>query len=305
MDSYRQLQAEKWQRNAINVEPPIVEPISDAPPLIKQQPPALKPEQEERISIVAVDSTSLESIKTFLKESDGLIPRYGILFGTIGEDGYTIIVDAIYEASQDVITGKFLRDSRQPMVTRVAAVMELRPVGILIAKISKNLTASDLIQVAQLPHAAAHALLLMSTVGPDFQVTGFVPTKELFEKLQTGQLTEGTTLTGKTVNGGLDGMTLYKSVAVVTRALNDVIHNGFYRLNRPNHTPTLEDAKAFIAVRREKAKITEMYLQIADFHLLLFLADELGEETAHRAILAIHQKEDELIEDLMASSDAW
>ncbi len=291
MESYRRLQAEKWRRS---IEPKDATPVVDSP-----------------ISILTVDANSLDSVREFCKTSQGR--RTGILFGALDDDGYSVIVDAIYECSQDPVTAEPLRDTRMPMISRINSLMCLRPVGILVTsddtepKLAER--AADLLRVSQLEGAAARVLLMISSREPDYKVGAILLTDACLQLAKSGELTKTTTLAGKTVNGGLDGITLQRPLAVVKRTVNTIVHTGFYRLNRPNHTPTLDDARAFLLARREKAGIEKLHIQLADYHLILFIADALGELAAERVIIAIQREEDELVEDLigllMASSNEF
>lgn len=297
LSSYRQLQAEKWQKS--QEKPP-------APTLEEDD----YPKQNDSIAIVAIDNTSLESIKKFRLEwdqelcvSDRKIFRTGVLFGTIAEDKFTVIVDAIYELPQDSITGEVMRDSRIQLVTRLSKLMGLHPVGLLVsfrgAGYEGYQRAQDLVQLINLEGAICHILFMVSSGYMSDHQAAIVPTAQCFSHVKRGTLTSETTLTGPTVNGGLELSPLQRSIAIVKRMENTIIHTGFYRLNRPNHTPTMDDAKAFIISRKTKAGIDKIHQQLADYHLIMFLADVLGESTAERIIISIFGEDDELLEDLM------
>lgn len=292
MDDYRRVQADKWKKK--------------------------KPPQRTVQAEILVDSTSLDSISTFLaKTTSGKILRSGILYGTIeningSEESSSssteeikrrIVVDAIYESAQDTNTGEPLYDCRSDMIQNISALMGLRPVGILVGGSGcVSPQSQSLCRAANLMGAIAHIILFIENLG---ETKGFILEAKCLEYVRTGRLTPSTTLKGPTVNGGLDGSTLYSSIEVTRRQINQVVHTGFYRLNRPDHTPTLEDVRAYIIARRDHANIPELHNQLADYHLLLFIADMLGESSAERAILAIFQEEDELVEDLIETLLNW
>lgn len=288
MHSYRELQAQRW-REKLRQEPEVSSPSVAA---VVTPPPT-----EDRISIIAVDATSLESVRTYIQVSKN--PRSGILFGSVVVDeelGYvSVVVDAIYECAQDCTTGEPMRrDARMAMVVRLNQLMGMRPVGILVT--GTEVCAADLVRLFELGETCTARVILL--VGPTEDLA-IVPTTQCYHLMAQGQINRETTLAGQTVKGGVDGKTLQRSVPVVKRTVNTVIHTGFYRLNRPNHTPTLDDARAFILARRENAKIANLHLQLADYHLVLFIADAMGESTAERVVLAIYQEEDELVENLV------
>lgn len=290
MDSYRQLQADRWRKSqgySTPVEPTIDSQTQVKPVLIKEMCKALTPGEEQSLSIVAVDESGLNSIKSFLNEVNP--HRTGVMFGDIAEDGFTVVVDVIYETAQDSVTGEPLLDARLPAVRSLSNLMRLRPVGILVS--DKEVKASHLLRVRELEDAICHILLIVN----EESLRAIVPTVDCFEC----DLTVKTSLMGRTHGGGLDGTRLQREIPVVKRTVNTIVHAGFYRLNRSNHTPTFNDARAFILARREKAKIGPLYLQLADYHLLLWIADSLGESTAERVVIAIHQEDDSLVEDLV------
>jgi hypothetical protein len=295
MDSYREAQAQRWLRKQLSTtaligqEPPLATvipepPVVETPSLIKKMPSPLTPEQEQSISIVAIDQTSFDSLIS-AKEF-----ACGILFGTI-EDSHTVIVDVIYELPVDLFIHEVLRDTREEMVIRLSRLMGLQPVGVIITN-NNELISTNLIQVMQLKSAITHVLIIVNTEG---EARAVVPTPRCY----SAKLSPETTLNGQTVAGGVDGTLLQRKIAVVKRAVNTIIHAGFYRLHRQNHTPTFNDARAFIIARRDKAKISQLHLQLADYHLILFIASAMGEITAERVIIAIHQEDDELVEDLV------
>lgn len=286
MDTYRKLQAERWKRlHGETLEQPQAKPS-----LIRPLPSLLTPAQQQDLAVVAVDESSLNSIKSYLSPERKF--RNGILFGTV-EDNTTVIVDAIYEMTQDNLTGEPLLDSRIAMVRNLSKLMGLQPVGLLVT--GDEVKASHLCQLLRLEGAISHVLLLIT----EESTKAIIPTVECFNHMRAGELTADTTLLGRTHGGGLDGKRLQREAPVVKRTVNTIVHTGFYRLNRANHTITMNDARAFILVRREKAKIKELHLQLADYHLILWIGDTMGENTAERVIIAIHQEDDSLIEDLV------
>lgn len=301
MDEYRRIQQERWKDRVRSSEPEAVVTLDKWKP-----------------THVQVDNTSLESIITFLKSTEGRIPRTGILYGAPGivQDGMNmVVVDAIYECSQDVTTGEPLWDSRENMVSTISGRMGLHPVGILITTEDPHPRmvdkASHLIRACKLHSPGApmgdqgfcvnesHIILIVSQVGPEYSVSAVCVTDSCREYVAQGTLHEDTSLAGQTARGGLDGTKLQFPLEVLRRSVNLIIHTGFYRLNRPNHTPTMEDVAAYIIARRDRAQIAELHKQLADYHLILFIADTLGESAAERIIISIFTEEDELVTDLI------
>lgn len=312
MDEYRRQQAARW---AVKPKPEVVEEAASAEVL--KIPEEVTADSWTATHLV-IDATSLDSIIGFIKDTGGKVPRTGILYGVPGVDYEglnAVVVDAIYEVAQDTSTGEPLRDTRAAMVGRVSENIGIHPVGILITtEEAQPLTvtkAADLVRAACVKSNAgargnqgfktqhAHVVLMISVVGPEYRVAAVALTQSCLAHHAAGVLTASTSLTGQTVRGGLDGITLQRPLEIMRRQVNQVIHTGFYRLNRPNHTPTLDDVRACILARRNTAKIGELHKQLADYHLLLFIADTLGESAAERAIIAIFTEEDELVEDLV------
>lgn len=288
MDSYRLSQAARWREK--QPKPPLEGSV--------ELPQATTASLSEAVNTLMVDATSLDSITSFVMKGN---PRCGILYGVL--EGHMIVVDAIYECAQDTTSGEPLHDTRMPMVQSISGLMGMRPVGILVT--SDDLpSASMFVRLARLTGAVAHALLVVNRQGV---FNGYRATQSCLDHVAANRLTNETTLTGPTVRGGLHRAPLSTPLDVVKRQINQVVHTGFFRLNRPDHVPTLNDARAFIVARRDKANIGEIHKQLADYHLLLFIADRLGESAAERAILAIFQEEDELVEQLvellMSASD--
>ena len=326
MEDYRTIQMNRWKKQQAETSidsstPPLVDEKSSIVPIVQSSSssqaepfvwrsdtvnssPISLPITTSFLSTLVVDSTSLSSIRLFMRETGGgQIPRIGILYGAVSEDKSSIIVDSIYECAQDILTGEPLHDTRSPMVARLSGLMGLRPVGLLVSSLEVEPmmaeNAADLVRLIKLDGAIAHAILIVSRKGDNHHMAAIVATQDCIDHVSFGTLTEGTTLGGRTSRGGLDGTTLQRPLKIEKRTVNQVIHTGFYRLNRPNHAPTMDDVRIFIIARRDKAHLDKLHLQLADYHLILFIADVLGESTAERVILAIFQEDDDLLTDLV------
>lgn len=265
MEDYRRLQALKWeqqQQSSGGDESTII---------VKKKP-------------VIIDSCSLNSIIEFNNK------RTGILFGKADDEDITI--DAIYECSQDVITGEALMDSRLIQVRNLSSLMGLKPLGILVTSDEESKLPGFLIRLCNMHNFSAYILLIILPA----TVIVYEPTDACFRHVKAKTLRYDTTLKGPTVDGGLYKKDLVRSLDFTKREVNTIIHTGFFRLNRPDHIPTIEDVKAFLIARKD---IPELYLKLADYHLILFLADVFGESTGERIILSIFREDDELVKDLI------
>lgn len=249
------------------------------------------------LSSIQIDANSLKSLWDFFIKTEGIIPRFGILYGTnVLSQQNEIIVDAIYECSQDTTTGRILVDSRRTVVHDISSLMGLKCVGILTS--AREITAEILVYSINIGGA-----LVIIQVDPKTQSINsvFQITEKCKTLIQSGELTTSSTLKGTTVaNGGFwlkDLVTGLNPSIITQRTCNDIIHTGFYRLNRPDHIPTCEDMKAFLIARSKT--IPELHKQLADYHLILFIADTFGSLTAERIIISIFTEDDSLVEDVM------
>jgi hypothetical protein len=265
MDIHRKLQAERWQRQHRSSQP---------------DPPA-------ETLVVQVDALSLKQI-TPTEEIQ--FDRFAVLFGVHNDT--EAVIDAIYEFVQDGNSGQILRDSNRDLVFRLSHLMGMRIVGLVVAT-SGQITGRHLVELLSLPDSPRILLI----AGHQAEMKGYLLTETCVKHYIAGELRQETTLNGRTHGGGLDGRTLFGKVEVAERKINTVVHTGFYRLNRAEHTPTLDDARAFLLARK-KSGIEELHKQIADYHLLLFIGVLLGENWAERAILSVFMEDDDLIKEL-------
>lgn len=283
---FRKAQAERWARS--RGELPVTTPsVSYAATATSSELPKVTPREIREVSIspnrenivpsISIDRTSIESITTFLTDTHSGLKRCGLAFGTVKPDGH-VIVDALYECSQDS-EGTPLHDSRILMVKRVSQTMSLVFLGMfytpmkLTEKHYRLALEGDINLVIKIGFTALEAK----------QLSG-----KCVGLLKAGKSTEGQ-----------EGL-LTERIELQAHEFNDVIHCGFYRLNRPNHVPTCHDAKAFLAARQLKTDFKELSQQCADYHFILFIADRFGETEAERIILSIYLKEDHLIEELVS-----
>lgn len=263
--------------------------------------------QPSRTQLVKADSTSLNIFQSFVYGLNWKMQRYGILYGTYDEVTRAVSVHSVYEPEQIGSETSFTMqpDAREERVNEIARLLGLKRVGCICThpprdEATVTLSGQELLLCAkEQSRFGDHCILI--TMGPNVE-TGHInaqcwqASEQCVQYFRMGILSEDpedirhvrssialeiaqedTDKSGhkkcviKESSCVLDTrwMTSYIAVEPFT---SNVVGNSFIRISRPgNAPPTFANLRNFIQdSRRNRLKFVE---QIADFHVLVFLAE--------------------------------
>ncbi|CUI14692.1 Hypothetical protein, putative [Bodo saltans] len=269
--------------------------------------------QPSRVSLIKADSTALNIFQSFVYSFDWKMQRYGILYGRVVSDGADekapkqVEVHAIYEPEQIGKENSFalLDDPREETVNKIAEGLGLRRVGCVCTHAPRDETAVTLsgdellLCAKEQSKFGDHCVLV--TMGPNLEsgqihaqcwqasqqcVRYFqmgilsvnpdsiqsILSKVPLEIAQDDQDKPGHTRVVIKESSTLVDTRWMTSYIAVEAFTSTVIGNNFIRISRPGCAPpTMTNAKIFLQdAKRAKLPFLE---KIADFHLLIFLAD--------------------------------
>lgn len=285
MEEHKRAQRLKWEASQANVTRSDEVKVQDIVPIVST------PINLPKITVlkttcdnVVVDDVSINLFLEYIKTNN--IRRTGLLYGkTLTENERTNIhVDVIYEPSQDDKGIPSFYDEFGTISHNLSKLMGFDLLGFILVTSTRELKNNIKLIRERLRKTeykntnlfTDEEILIITVDEKDHNIEAFsTDLKEQGSK-----------------NVRIDWI----PKGVKRKVSTDIIHTGFYRLNRQEHLITKEDIYTFIYLRKNKANISELYLQVADYHLILAIGVIYGELYGERAILSIFSQDDTLIE---------
>jgi nuclear protein localization family protein 4 len=269
--------------------------------------------QPSRVRKVEIDGDSIGIFQTFVMTRKWQLMRVGILYGRVTEEseGPVVTVDSIYEPEQNGSSMDFqlLEDRRQVRIDALAKRLGLKRVGLCCTHQPRDpneivVTAKELLHLAKEQSVYGdHCVLL--TIGPshdnqEISAQAWQASQQSVHLLQLGFLEESPEdirfirskkplevaqeqdekghkkLIIKEPSTSVDARWMIAPVAV-EQFHSTVVRNTFARISRPGEeAPGFQNMRAYL--QHPKRKSLSFIEGIADFHVLVFLADNLFTE---------------------------
>jgi nuclear protein localization family protein 4 len=265
--------------------------------------------QPARLSKVRVDGDAASIFQTFVLQRAWKLQRLGIMYGTYDASTKVVSVHCVYEPEQvgSETTVEPIPDPREERVDALAGYLGLQRVGIVMTHPPRDtdeciLEGKELLLLArEQSRFGDHCVLLAISPSPEtqeIQAQAWQASEQCVNLFQIGLLTESSEDTRYVASShpleiaqestdekghkscvikepakSVDArwMTAYVAVEAFT---SDIIGNRFVRISRPGEAPpTFANLRRFLD--DPKRKTLSLVEQIRDFHVLIFLMENL------------------------------